>query len=82
MQASVTVQTYLETGGSADEIIFIPDKKAAHGDMSRLGGERHLDILRSTPQGRQIVLCHHVACQVFFYFFQKKVDQVKGHQDA
>jgi len=26
-------------------------KKAAHGDMSRLGGERHLDILRSTPQG-------------------------------
>jgi len=57
MQTGVTVQT---------------KKKAAHGDMSRLGGERHLDILRSTPQGRQTVLCHHVACQVFFYFFLKK----------
>ncbi len=66
----MTVQTYLEAGGLVDENIFIPDKKAAHGDMSRLGGERHLDILRSTPQGRETVLCHHVACQVFF--FKKK----------
>jgi hypothetical protein len=57
-------------------------KKAAHGDMSRLGGERHLNILRSTPQGRKTVLCHHVACQVFFYFFKKKVAQAKLYQDA
>jgi len=57
-------------------------KKAAHGDMSRLGGERHLDILRSTPQGSQTVLCHHVACQVFFSFFLKKVAQAKRCQDA
>jgi hypothetical protein len=62
---------------------FYPLKKAAHGDMSRLGGERHLDVLRSTPQGSKTLLCHLVACQVFFTFFLKKIAQAKKkYQDA
>jgi hypothetical protein len=45
------------------------------------GGEASY-LLRSTPQGKKILLCHHVACQVFFSFFLAKNSQAKTYQGA
>jgi hypothetical protein len=56
-------------------LVIIDKKTAAHGDMSRLGGERHLRCKIHSYEGNCTLTYHHVACQAFFFKFSKKNDR-------
>ncbi len=48
--------------------IVVPNKMAAHGDMSRQVGRGIEILLEAFLQGSSTIYYHYVACQVIFLF--------------